>query len=79
MPATTSAEALSPIHRTDIVGSLDEPVITLNRLAAGALGCAHEIAIVPGATHLFEEAGTLDEVVELAGDWFRTHFRGVVP
>ena len=62
-----------------IVGSLDEPVITLNRLAAGALGCVHEIAIVPGATHLFEEAGTLDEVVELAGDWFRTHFRGVVP
>jgi len=54
-----------------IVGSHDEPVIALNKTAMAQMRAAHvELAIVPGATHLFEEPGTLDEVQRLAGDWF---------
>ena len=49
-----------------IVGSLDGVVIDLNRAAANAMHCPRELAIVPGAGHLFEEPGTLDEVVRLA-------------
>lgn len=56
-----------------IVGSLDTPVIQLNSAAAADLACAAELVIVPGATHLFEEPGTLDRVVELAADWFLMH------
>lgn len=58
-----------------IVGSLDYTVIDLNRAAAEKLVCKHRLEIVPGATHLFEEPGTLEKVVELAGDWFQTHFQ----
>jgi len=58
-----------------IVGSLDYTVIDLNRAAAKQLVCKHRLEIVPGATHLFEEPGTLEKVVELAGDWFWTHFQ----
>ncbi|WP_028222634.1 dienelactone hydrolase family protein [Paraburkholderia oxyphila] len=53
-----------------IVGGLDETVIGLNRKAAGHLTCEHRIEIVPGATHLFEEPGTLEQVTRLAVDWF---------
>lgn len=53
-----------------IVGELDTEVIRLNRKAAGQLTCEHRIAIVAGATHLFEEPGTLDEVTRLAVGWF---------
>ncbi|KUM73349.1 phosphoribosyltransferase family protein [Streptomyces curacoi] len=56
-----------------IVGSLDTQVLSLNRLAADRLYCEHRIAVVPGATHLFEEPGTLTTVAELARDWFTTH------
>jgi hypothetical protein len=42
----------------------------MNREAAARMSCEVEIAIVPGATHLFEEPGTLDEVARLASDWF---------
>lgn len=56
-----------------IVGGLDTPVIALNRQALAQMHCAKELAIVPGATHLFEEPGTLDQVRELAGDWFARH------
>lgn len=57
-----------------IVGSLDEQVITLNRqaMAAMAPGTA-ELQIVPGATHLFEEPGTLEKAAGLARDWFMEH------
>lgn len=58
-----------------IVGALDTGVIELNRDAAAALTCEHQITIVPGATHLFEEPGTLDQVASLAGAWF-TRFLG---
>lgn len=53
-----------------IVGGFDEQVIGLNQDAAARLQCQHHIDIVPGATHLFEEAGTLEEVAKLAADWF---------
>lgn len=56
-----------------IVGGDDEPVIALNQQAARQLRCVHQLAIVPGATHLFEEAGALDEVTRLAADWFQHH------
>jgi putative phosphoribosyl transferase len=53
-----------------IVGSLDSGVIELNEEALAKLGCEKRLEIVPGAGHLFEETGTLDEVVKLARDWF---------
>jgi putative phosphoribosyl transferase len=56
-----------------IVGGNDLPVISLNRDAAARLRCSHEVMIVPGATHLFEEPGTLEAVIGLAQDWFARH------
>jgi predicted alpha/beta-hydrolase family hydrolase len=59
-----------------IVGGLDTQVLELNRAAYAALACEKEIAVVRGATHLFEEPGTLDEVIVLARDWFVRHLQG---
>ncbi len=56
-----------------IVGAWDEPVIGLNRLALEKLAGERELVIVPGATHLFEEPGTLETVSRLAADWFSRH------
>ena len=56
-----------------IVGSLDTEVIHLNRAAMQELACEVVLDIVPGATHLFEEPGTLARVAALAGDWFVKH------
>jgi putative phosphoribosyl transferase len=53
-----------------IVGGADEAVLELNRKAEAALRCEHQLAIVPGAGHLFEEPGALGTVAELARDWF---------
>lgn len=53
-----------------IVGGLDLQVIELNRTAYASLGCTRHIEIVPGATHLFEEPGTLEQVARLAAAWF---------
>jgi putative phosphoribosyl transferase len=53
-----------------IVGGDDEPVIGMNREALAKLRCNKELVIVPGATHLFKEAGTLEEVARLAANWF---------
>ncbi|RQZ23732.1 alpha/beta hydrolase [Burkholderia sp. Bp9017] len=58
-----------------IVGELDTDVIRLNQKAAGQLTCEHRIAIVAGATHLFEEPGALDEVTRLAAGWFERWLR----
>jgi putative phosphoribosyl transferase len=54
-----------------IVGGHDEVVLELNRQAAHRLRCVTQVAVVPGATHLFEEPGALDRVADLALDWFR--------
>ncbi len=56
-----------------IVGGADHEVITLNQQAFAHLQCDKELAIVPGATHLFEERGTLEQVAELATAWFTAH------
>ena len=56
-----------------IVGGRDVEVLALNRAAAARLAGPSEISVVPGATHLFEEPGTLDRVVELALDALRRH------
>ncbi|HET7120715.1 MAG TPA: phosphoribosyltransferase family protein [Solirubrobacterales bacterium] len=53
-----------------IVGGADWQVLALNEEAAKLLRCRHEIAIVPGATHLFEEPGALERVAALAAEWF---------
>jgi len=53
-----------------IVGGNDWPVIPLNEEALDRLTCVKELAIVPGASHLFEEPGTLEEVARLAREWF---------
>ena len=53
-----------------IVGERDPVVIELNRRAMAQLTCPKHLEIVPGATHLFEESGTLDQVVSLATAWF---------
>lgn len=56
-----------------LVGGLDGPVIDMNREAFAELRCKKELVIVPGATHLFEEPGKLEEVAELAVAWFGRH------
>jgi pimeloyl-ACP methyl ester carboxylesterase len=56
-----------------IVGGADYGVIELNQQALERLGGEKSIQIVPGATHLFEEAGALDAVIELAAGWFESH------
>jgi putative phosphoribosyl transferase len=58
-----------------IVGGSDPEVLALNRRAQRELRCEHELAIVPGATHLFEEPGTLDQAARLAGAWFLQKMR----
>ena len=60
-----------------IVGELDTEVLQLNRQAYARLTVEKRLAIVPGATHLFEEAGTLEQAARLAADWFRAHMRRV--
>jgi putative phosphoribosyl transferase len=60
-----------------IVGGRDHVVLDLNRRAREAISGPCEIVVVPGATHVFEEPGTLDEVAELARDWFVDHLSSV--
>ena len=56
-----------------IVGGADEPVIEMNRRALTELGGPKELVLVPGATHLFEEPGALEQVADLASSWFVRH------
>lgn len=71
-PDLASRDALANVKAPTlmIVGGNDEPVVSLNREAARAMNCERKIVVVPGATHLFEEPGALDEVVDLAISWF---------
>ncbi|MFZ2227015.1 MAG: phosphoribosyltransferase [Candidatus Nanopelagicaceae bacterium] len=66
---------LSAVHAPTllIVGGHDDEVIQLNQAAQEKLQCENQLVIVPGATHLFEEPGTLERVAELAGNWFLAH------
>ena len=56
-----------------LVGGLDTPVIEMNREAAALLQTENKLVIIPGATHLFEEPGKLDEVADYASAWFRQY------
>ncbi len=66
LPAVTAPTLL-------IVGGDDEPVIEMNRAAYRLLACQKRLVIVPGASHLFEEPGTLEQVAEHALAWFQQH------
>lgn len=60
-----------------LVGGLDTQVLELNRSALSQLRGEKKLTIIPGASHLFEEAGTLDMVVDEAADWFNVHLARV--
>ncbi|HEU5247314.1 MAG TPA: alpha/beta family hydrolase [Candidatus Udaeobacter sp.] len=60
-----------------IVGGNDDIVIELNEQARDRMHCEVKLEIIPGATHLFEEPGTLEKVAQLASDWFVKHIGGV--
>jgi putative phosphoribosyl transferase len=70
-----AGEALSRVRTPTllIVGGDDTPVIGMNREAMAQMRASVELKIVPGASHLFEEPGTLEAVAELARDWFLRH------
>lgn len=59
-----------------IVGGFDPATLSLNRKVSRALLCEQELQVVPRASHLFEEPGTLQEVARLAGEWFKAHLHG---
>ena len=73
-----AGEALSYVKAPTllIVGERDEEVLRLNEKAYERLQCEKSLAVIPHATHLFQEPGTLEEVARLAADWFRKHLRG---
>lgn len=58
-----------------IVGEWDDFVLALNREACGQMRCPNQLVVVPRATHLFEEPGTLDQVASIAAEWFRLHLK----
>ena len=62
-----------------IVGGRDDAVLDLNRQAQAELRCENHLAVIPGATHLFEEPGTLTAAAELARDWFTSHLPPSTP
>jgi putative phosphoribosyl transferase len=72
-----AGDALPEVHAATllIVGGEDHVVIDLNRNAFARLTCEKQMKIIPGATHLFEEPGALEEVAKLAADWFHSHFQ----
>ena len=75
-PDLTGARLLAAVRAPTllIVGGRDHGVIEMNEAARDALvHCDRELAIVPGATHLFEEQGTLEQVAKLAAQWFVRH------
>lgn len=78
-PDLAGAAALAALKAPTllIVGGADHGVIELNRAAYARLQCEKRLAIVPGATHLFEEPGTLEEVSGLAAAWFSDHMAPV--
>ena len=74
-PDLASRQALTTVTAPTLllVGGFDDVVIELNQRAYDQLHCKKELVIVPGATHLFEEPGTLEEVARQAAAWFAKH------
>lgn len=77
--ADMAAERLAKVKAPTllIVGGLDDVVIDLNRQAQAQMQCKNELVIIPGATHLFEEPGTLEQVAKLASDWFLKYLSSI--
>ncbi|WP_028056269.1 dienelactone hydrolase family protein [Sphingobium bisphenolivorans] len=77
-PDLAGADALGRVRAPTllIVGSLDHDVLGLNHDAKSLMMAPTELVVVPGASHLFEEPGTLDQVIGLAEHWFRSHLKG---
>jgi len=74
-PDLASRQALASVTAPTLllVGGFDDGVIELNQQAYDQLRCEKKLAIVPGATHLFEEPGTLEDVARQAAAWFTRH------
>jgi dienelactone hydrolase len=74
-PDLAGAQALGQVRCPVLllVGGNDDVVIELNQQTYARLVCPKELVIVPGATHLFDEPGTLEQVAKLAADWFHRH------
>ena len=74
-PDLANRQALATVKAPTLllVGGFDDGVIDLNRQAYAQMQCEKELLIVPGATHLFEEPGTLEEVARQAAAWFAQH------
>jgi putative phosphoribosyl transferase len=74
-----ASDALPRVHAPTllIVGGADALVLQLNRQAYARLHCPKELAVVPGASHLFEEEGALEQVAHLAARWFQDHWKPV--
>jgi len=72
-----AGDALERVRASTLlmVGGKDTAVISLNEEAYGRLRCEKALRIVPGATHLFEEPGTLETVARMASEWFAEHFQ----
>ncbi len=70
-----AAESLPKVNCPTLllVGELDDTVITMNEQALAQMRCTKELRIIPGATHLFEEPGTLEQVASEAAGWFHTY------
>jgi putative phosphoribosyl transferase len=70
-----AGEALPAVHAPTllVVGSADETVLELNQQALARLRCEKRLVIVPGATHLFEEPGALDQVAGHASEWLERY------
>lgn len=73
-----AADALGDVYAPTlfVVGGADEQVLTVNREAADALAGERELHVVPGAGHLFEGPGELEEVADVAAEWFAEHLAG---
>ena len=72
-PDMAGADALSRVNAPTLllIGGLDDIVIELNQEAFSHMHCTKHISIIPGASHLFEEPGTLEKVAKIASDWFK--------
>lgn len=80
-PDLAGVEALEGVKAATLflVGGHDYGVIELNEAAYADLRCEKQFTIIPGATHLFEEPGTLEQVAEQAAEWFESHFKPRAP
>ncbi len=80
-PDLAGVEALERVEAATLflVGGHDYGVIEFNEAAFADLRCEKKFSVIPGATHLFEEPGTLEQVAEQAAKWFESHFRAYVP